>query len=138
MAEGGAHEDRAPRGRVVALDKKAKAAPAAEYLVATPVSDLRRSLVSASAVGWFLVGLMLLWEVVQYARFASEAAGFLEAAEGALLALQGEAVAAVQRGEDGGAGEGFEAAVRQELSQRLLGIYTRNRFLWPLSALLRW
>ncbi|CAN0064733.1 unnamed protein product [Discosporangium mesarthrocarpum] len=99
---------------------------------------------------WVLLGLVLLWEVVQYWRFAAETRGFLDAAEVALASLGtaqggiGETFTASSGSDEdfvtsgGSAEEGLEggkAFLQGKLAERFLEIYIRNRFIWPLSWL---
>lgn len=77
-----------------------------------------------------LVGGVLLWEVMQFVRFKSEMAGFLEASEAAFDAL-GDGVLVGDEVDE--AREVVGVALKEELAQRLMTIYVRNRFFWPFS-----
>lgn len=155
--EGNATEARTPRGLAAGrVDRKSKATSGVAVSVSAmpPSGALSYLVTSPVSLGWILLGLVLIWEVLQFVRFQSEVSGFLEAAEGALSALQGGVVPAEQEegDEDGGAAEAAaaaaaaaasttamaRAAVKKEIAQRLVDVYTRNRFVWPLNVFLRW
>ncbi|CAN0420883.1 unnamed protein product [Ectocarpus sp. 8 AP-2014] len=107
----------------------------AGYVVVPPVESLSNWLFSFAAVPWLLLALVLVAEVIAYSRFSSETAGFLEAAEAALVVLGGS------RAEDGDGGGGVvgnrtaasRTALTGELARGLMRIYCRHRFLWPFS-----
>lgn len=104
---------------------------------ATPIPSFVRWLFSFAGLPWVLLAFLFVVEVLQYWRFASEAAGFLEASEVALSVLGGNA----EEGsvEEAGATEGGGIAgtvLRRELVKGLAKIYARNRFFWPFNKLL--
>ncbi|CBJ29358.1 conserved unknown protein [Ectocarpus siliculosus] len=125
---GGGGEGGGGRKLVAAMDT-------AEYVVVPPVESLSNWLFSFAAVPWLLLALVLVAEVIAYSRFSSETAGFLEAAEAALVVLGGS------RAEDGDGGGGVvgnrtaasRTALTAELARGLMRIYCRHRFLWPFS-----
>lgn len=130
LAEAGARG----RGRTAAVDKPSKGAARVGVSVrATPIPSLRRCLTSFATVPWIILAVLLVWEMLQYLRFASETAGFLEASEAALIALEGATW------EHEGGEEAVKllsgAALKQDLARRLVVIYARNRFIWPFSML---
>ena len=101
-------------------------------VLVTPIPSLKRWLFSVAAVPWLLLAIVFLVEALEYSRFSSETAGFLEAAETALAALEG-------KGEGGIGGSGAaaapKAALKEELARGLVRIYSRHRFVWPFSRL---
>lgn len=102
-------------------------------VLVTPLPSVRRWLFSAAAVPWVLLAIVFLVEALEYSRFSSETAGFLEAAEAALAVLEGKG----ERGAGGG-GEAAvvpKAALKEELARGLVRIYSRHRFVWPFNRL---
>eukprot|EP00903_Cladosiphon_okamuranus_P007548 g7323.t1 len=96
----------------------------------TPIPSLKRWLFSVAAVPWLLLAIVFLVEALEYSRFSSETAGFLEAAEAALAVLEGKG----DRGAGGiGTAAGPKAALKEELARGLVRIYSRHRFVWPFS-----
>lgn len=105
-----------------------------------PMIALRRHFASPAGLAWTILGIVLIWEFLQYLYFASETAGFLEAAEGAMFVLQNEVIAGGQAKEGKELSADSAAsldALKQELAQRLVSVYARNRFLWPLNTFFR-
>lgn len=99
-------------------------------VLVTPIPSVKRWLFSVAAVPWLLLAVVFLVEALEYSRFSSETAGFLEAAEAALAVLEGRG-----GGGDGGGGAaaGPKAALKEELARGLVRIYSRHRFVWPFS-----
>ncbi|CAM9805531.1 unnamed protein product [Scytosiphon promiscuus] len=110
-------------------------------VLVTPLPSLTKWLFSFAAVPWLLLLFVFLVEALEYSRFSSETAGFLEAAETALAALGASATEGGEGGGGGGGGGGAAAAIvgvgvplREELARGLTRIYCRHRFLWPFRA----
>lgn len=101
-------------------------------VLVTPIPSLRRWLFSTAAVPWLLLALVFLVEALEYARFSSETAGFLEAAETALAVLEERGGGAAAAATGGG---GAKAALKEELARGLVRIYSRHRFVWPFNRL---
>ncbi|CAM9165693.1 unnamed protein product [Pylaiella littoralis] len=108
-------------------------------VLVTPVPSLTGWLFSFAAVPWYLLAIVFLVEALEYSRFSSETAGFLEAAEAALTVLgagidgQGGG-GGTERGGAAAAVSGTTVVLKEELARGLMRIYSRNRFLWPFSS----
>lgn len=113
-------------------ERKAAGPPNAGVSVRlTPIPSLMRWLTSYAAVPWLLLAFVFLCEGLQWLRFSSETAGFLEAAETAMSVL-----GASVEGTDGEEGDAVSRAVlKEELARALVSVYSRHRFLWPLNRL---